>query len=126
MEPMKNELAYLQMETRSANEDMTRVDGVEEYERKLTEKNEKNGTAKTWEGDDSEYGRRIWKWWGSKHSLFHAFDKAVRVVALVQPSSASVERVFSQLKLILEEIGEVGLHDNIEARLMARCCKDNN
>ena len=56
--------------------------------------------------------------------MFSAFDRAVRVVALIQPSSASVERVFSQLKLILDEIGEISLHDNIEARLMARVNKN--
>ena len=34
--------------------------------------------------------------------------------------SASVERVFSKFKLILGRIGEIGLHDNIEACMMMR------
>ena len=96
LEEMKNELTILQMQTRSIDEDMNMVDGVEEYEIKLAKENDKHGAGKTWKDDDAEYGRRIWKWWGSKHSLFTAFDRAVRVVALIQPSSASVERVFSR------------------------------
>ena len=99
---------------------MNTVDGVEEYERKLAKDNKKHGTVKTWKGDNTEYGRRIWKWSESKHLLFQTFDIVVRLVALIQPSSASVEKVFSQLKLILDQIGEVSLHDNIEARLMVR------
>lgn len=44
---------------------------------------------------------------------------AVRLVALVQPSSAAVERLFSELKLILEQVGR-GLTKTIQGRLMAR------
>ena len=36
-------------------------------------------------------------------------DRAPGLVALVQPSSAEVERLFSQLKLILEQISVSGL-----------------
>ena len=85
--------------------------------------NEKHGTVKTWKGDHSQYGRRVWKWWASQHYKFLKFDEAIRVVALIQTSSASVERVFSQLKLFLGRIGEIGLHENIEAHLITRVNK---
>ena len=49
--------------------------------------------------------------------------KALRLVALVQPSSADVERLFSQLKLILDQIGVSGLEESYEARLMTRVNK---
>ena len=39
--------------------------------------------------------------------------------ALLQPSSADVER-FSQLKLILEQIGVSGLEESYEGRTMTR------
>ena len=40
-------------------------------------------------------------------------------MALVQTSSARIERVFSQLKLILETIGYLALEKTAEARLFA-------
>ena len=46
--------------------------------------------------------------------------KALCLVALVQPSSAQVERLFSQLKLIVGQIGVSGLEEGYEARTMTR------
>jgi len=43
-----------------------------------------------------------------------------RLGALVKPSSADVERLFSQLELILEQIGVSGLGESYETRLMVR------
>ncbi len=43
--------------------------------------------------------------------------EAVRLVVLVQVSSAAVERVFSRLRLILETTQEGVLHDAITIRL---------
>ena len=51
---------------------------------------------------------------------FRFWTKALRLVALVQPSSAEVERLFSQLKLIVEQIGVRGLEEGYEARTMTR------
>ena len=100
------------------------VEGAEEYNKKLEMLNDQNGTNKTWKEDYSEYGRRVWKWWGSrKHRFIHA-TKAVKLVALIQTSSAFVERVFSQVQLITREIGEEGLRDNIETRVMRRVNKN--
>ena len=68
----------------------------------------------------------MWEWWRVRVypvSLFQAFPLALRLVVLVQPSSANIERVFSQLKLIVEQIGNNALEEVIEARLFVRCNK---
>ena len=44
----------------------------------------------------------------------------MRLVALVQTSSASVERVFSQVKIIVDTIGEAALESTLETRLKQR------
>ena len=59
LEEMKNELTILQIQTRSIDEDMNMVDGVEEYEIKLAKENDKHGAGKTWKDDGAEYERRI-------------------------------------------------------------------
>ena len=56
----------------------------------------------------------------AKHSKLTYFSIAARLVALVPISSASVERVFSQVKYIVETCGENGLQETIETRLMER------
>jgi hypothetical protein len=55
---------------------------------------------------------RIWK-----VSVFKYRSLALRLVALVQTSSARIERVFSQLNLILETIGYSASEKTVEARL---------
>ena len=47
----------------------------------------------------------------------------MKLVPLIQTSSAFVERIFSQVQLITREIGEEGLRDNIETRVMKRVNK---
>ena len=49
--------------------------------------------------------------------LFLAWKHAIRRVVLVQPSSAVAERVFTQLKKIVDACGESMLHDMLEFRL---------
>jgi hypothetical protein len=71
--------------------------------------------------------RRIWEWWKTKVTYVKLFDywpTALRLVVLVQPSSAFVERAFSQVKHIVDQLGVSALQSNIEARLMVRCNKD--
>ena len=53
--------------------------------------------------------------------FFNFWPIALRLVVLVQPSSAFVERFFSQIKLIIEQIGVSGLEGTVEARTMVRC-----
>ena len=73
-----------------------------------------------WKQDPVERARRLWEWWVPRVGEFRFWTKALRLVALVQPSSAEVERLFSQLKLIVEQIGVRGLEEGYEARTMTR------
>jgi hypothetical protein len=75
---------------------------------------------KTWEDDPGEEARRIWIWWSYIRDKFNAFSHALRLVALVQTSSASVERLFSVLKLIVESIGHSMLEETLETRLFVK------
>ena len=65
-------------------------------------------TFNTWEDGPMKTARRIWEWWRVcvwKVSVFKYWPLPLRFVALVQTSSARIERVFSHLKFILETIG---------------------
>ena len=66
-----------------------------------------------WKQDPVERARRLWEWWVPRVGEFRFWTKALRLVALVQPSSAEVERLFSQ-------IGVAGLEEGYEARTMTR------
>ena len=52
---------------------------------------------------------------------FPAWKGALRLVVLVQPSSATAERVFSQLKLIVDACGESMLAETVLYRMLRRC-----
>ena len=67
-----------------------------------------------------EVARRIWEWWVANHHHFHFFTIAVRLVVLVQTSSAAAERAFSQLGIILDAVGTTSLDDMVELRLFER------
>ena len=99
------------------------VPGAADYDRSLEAKIAKDPTKyqnMTWEDDPIEVPRRRWEWWRSKRGKFTYFSKAARLVVLVQVSSAAVERIFSQVKYILEQIGDSALEENIETRMMER------
>lgn len=102
-----------------------RVEGAHEYDKTLAEKALKNPgkyVGVTWKNDPIEKARRIWEWWRSKRCTeLHHFTWAARLVALVQVSSASVERIFSQVKLIVETTGVNPLEETLTTRLMERC-----
>ena len=69
----------------------------------------------------AEFCRRVWEWWVSRVldevCPFVFFKKAVRLVALTQVSSASVERVFSICVQILHACGVNIMQDNFVTRL---------
>ena len=91
------------------------VDGTEKYDNDA-----KKSRAGRQAGNDAEVARRVWEWWKAKGSRFTYFKDAVRLVVLVQVSSASVERVFSHLKRILESSQHEILHDILEIRMFER------
>jgi hypothetical protein len=80
-------------------------------------------SIKDWKDDKIEVARRIWEWWRARVvgvSVFKFWPLALRLVVLVQPSSAKMERIFSQLKLTLEAVGCVCLEKTVETRLFVR------
>ena len=77
---------------------------------------------KTWKDDSGERARRMWLWWQSKivalgTRKFPCFCKAVSIVALIRPSSAQVERVFSHLKRLVDLLGYSCLEETVQTRL---------
>ena len=62
----------------------------------------------------------MWEWWRVKYAKLPYFFNAARLLALVPVSSAAAERVFSQMKLIIEAGGERVLEETLEARVMER------
>ena len=56
--------------------------------------------------------------------LFPTWKHAIRLVVLVQPSSAAAERIFTQLKIIVDVCGESMLPDMLEFRLFQRCNRE--
>jgi len=58
-----------------------------------------------WQDDCSEVARCIWEWWRLHGDKFVYLTRAAELVALFATSSASVERIFSQFKLIYSQIG---------------------
>jgi hypothetical protein len=133
----------------NAEFDWDAVVGAKEYDKKLQEKklaaellavyNSSSSTnrvfseiytdeshIKSWKDDASECARRVWEWWRSRlvgSNTFMYFPTALRLIILVQSSSAFIERVFSQLKLIIEQIGEAALESTLEARAFVRMNK---
>jgi len=73
-----------------------------------------------WKQGPAERARRFWEWWVPRVGDFSFWPTALRLVALVQPLSADVERLFSQPKPILDQIGVSGLEESYETRLMVR------
>ena len=71
-----------------------------------------------------ERSRRVYDWWqmllNEKSGSLPKFEKAVKLLALVQVSSAFVERVFSQLAFIRRAIGDSALRDVMELRTLIR------
>lgn len=102
------------------------VEGASKYDTNLAKKAAKDPTAysgKTWKDDPIEKARRIWEWWRAHCADpgIANFVTAARLVALVQLSSASVERTFSQVKLICESAGVSPLEETVVCRVFERC-----
>lgn len=96
------------------------VDGAEQYDRKKQEDDPEQYANHTWYDDRIKQSRRVWEWWRIKGIKSHYFFSAARLVAIVPLSSASVERVFSQVKFIIETVGINVLEETLETRVMER------
>ena len=79
----------------------------------------------SWKSDAGERLRRIYEWWrivmNEKKTSLPYFQQAIRLVVLTQPSSASCERVFSQLTFIRRMVGDNILGEMLELRALLRC-----
>ncbi|KAL3765855.1 hypothetical protein ACHAWO_006400 [Cyclotella atomus] len=117
---------YKGMLDRTGEDFWNGVEGATKYDIDLARKvvdNPDKYAGSTWKDDPIEKARRVWEWWRANHSnpgIFY-FAEAARLVALVQISSAAVERIFSQVKLICETTGDSPLEENLEVRLFERC-----
>ena len=113
--------------------DWSTIPGCDEYDTKLSATAQKGmddciarkdcmQTVKSWREDPIERARRSWAWWKrffiAKKLQF--WGHAMRLVVLVQPSSASIERAFSQLKQIVDACGETMLKETFEYRMLRR------
>ena len=102
------------------------VEGAAKYDDDLRRKKEEDPDKyadHTWQSDRIEQARRVWEWWRAKRAKFAYFYTAARLVAIVPISSAAVERVFSQVKFIIESVGESVLEETLETRVMERINK---
>ena len=80
----------------------------------------------SWKNDaGGERARRVYEWWrmlmNEKKTLLPYFTEAIRLVVLTQPSSASCERVFSQLTYIRRIVGDNIVGEMLELRALLRC-----
>ena len=74
----------------------------------------------TWQDDRIEKARRVWEWWRAKAPKFNLFFTASHLLAMCSVSSCDVERVFRQVKFIIEMVGKSLLEEMLEMRLMER------
>lgn len=80
--------------------------------------------ADNWKDDPGEFARRIYSWWQAMNKLdskdITYFVKALVLIVLVQPSSCSVERIFSQLQFIQRACGPKMIESTLELRTKLR------
>ena len=103
---------------KESREYKTRID------RKIKRRRLENGDHLDWKDDPGERATRIWKWWKIRmidNDDFRFFREALRLVVLTQISSCSVERVFSQLKIMRDACQDNMLEDMVEVRMFCRC-----
>jgi hypothetical protein len=117
--------SYKAIATYANDEFWNNLDGSSKYDEKLATRI-RNGTIGddvTWKDDPIESARRVWEFWRVHRKnvkIFH-IAKAARLIALVQVSSASVERIFSQMKLIRDSCGDNMLEETLFGRVCERC-----
>jgi hypothetical protein len=100
-------------------------DGSSEYDEKLATRigNGTIGDDVTWKDDPIESARHVWEFWRVHRKNVKIFHnaQAARLIALVQISSARVEKIFSQMKLIRDSCGDSLLEEALFGRVCERC-----
>ena len=85
------------------------------------------GDVMKWSDDIGERGKRVSDWWASvmvasDGEWLPCFEKMFAIMCLLrQPSSAVVERVFSQINCIRSLCGDNLKQDDLELRATLRC-----
>jgi hypothetical protein len=112
--------------TTSANDAFwNTLDWSSMYNEKLVSRIAKGKIANnvTWKDDPIKTARHVWEFWRVHRknvAIFH-IAKAARLIALVQISSASGERIFSQMKQIQDSCGDSMLEETFFGRVCERC-----
>ena len=105
--------------------DTMRIRRVEDLNGNELEENDFRNVP-DWKDDPGERSCRVYLWWqklitNSRFSVLQCFELALTLVVLKQPSSAVVERVFSQLNNCQKVSGDNGLQDLTSLRVMLPC-----
>ncbi len=117
--------SYKAIATYANDEFWNNLDGSSKYDEKLAARI-RNGTIGddvTWKDDPNESARHVWEFWRVHRKnvkIFH-IAKAARLVALVEVNSASVERIFSQMKLIQDSCGDNMLEETLFGHVCEHC-----
>jgi hypothetical protein len=118
--------AYKAVATFANDEFWNNLDGSSEYDEKLATRigNGTIGDDVTWKDDPIESTRHVWEFWRVHRKNVKIFHnaKAAHLIALVQISSASVERIFSQMTLIWDSCGDSMLEETLFG-CVCECCK---
>ena len=118
LEGMKSELSLLLDHSRRPF-DWSAVPGAADFDSAVLRADAGADVAVAWTQNPGEKARRIWEWWRArlvKNDVFTFFKLAIRLVVLVQASSAAVERANSRLKRIFDVLGENASADLIAYR----------
>ena len=119
LEKVQHEIDYYLVKVKNTlDSDWESLPLVSQYNQKF--KNLKDADGKSWRDDTAETARRVWEWWTINRFGLHYLSRLVAQVGLIQTSSASVERVFSQLDHVLRTCQQQSLLDGLETRLMER------
>jgi hypothetical protein len=78
------------------------------------------GCDDTWKVDEAKVSHRIWEWGVVHCGELPFFKEAVRLVVLVQASSAGVEMFFSLFKCIVKNCQDHALTDQLQLRLFTQ------
>ena len=131
IEALKADIPFLKgLYDATSDDSWSNINGAMEYDAGTIPASDGRGkgrprTKDSWREDPVETARRIWEFWRVKmisgvKTIPNALEEALCLVALAQLSSTSVERVFSQLKHIVETVCVSGLEDMYELRVFAR------
>ena len=90
----------------------------------LNNRGEDDNIVINWKDDPGEKAHRIFEWWKLRvhdTKCFSYYKTVLRSVVLTQPSSAFIERVFSQWQRIIDNCGVQQKKEMVECCIFSRC-----